>query len=251
MRHSHEYDLSCFKSLLVTGLWDIILTSLLPPIQSWTSKFWVWSCIANNFDKGWRGNHRDKIMDRPFIPKYGTVSRVLWQLVVELTKFGKIFTDINTMEVNCIDIDRKKKEATRRPCFYRSGNQILKWMWSSLLNKQSKRLKGTLKKFRLDQESNPDLELAQMGASLTELYRVYYNWFSWALYKIETTTYLILPATTLTIPGRIYYEGQRHKWTIRAHNLSYAKLDLSTGQRLFLTADGCNAVDQCFLWFKF
>ena len=48
-------------------------------------------------------------MDRPFIPKYGTVSRVLWQLVVELTKFGKIFTDINTMEVNCIDIDRKKK----------------------------------------------------------------------------------------------------------------------------------------------
>ena len=67
-------------------------------------------------------------MDRPFIPKYGTVSRVLWQLVVELTKFGKIFTDINTMEVNCIDIDRKKKEATRRPCFYRSGNQILKWM---------------------------------------------------------------------------------------------------------------------------
>ena len=148
-------------------------------------------------------------------------------------------------------ISTEKKEATRRPCFYRSGNQILKWMWSSLLNKQSKRLKGTLKKFRLDQESSPGLELAQVGASLTELYRVYYNWLSWALYKIETTTYLILPATTLTIPGRKYPEGQRHKWTIRAHNLSYAKLDLSTGQRLFLTADGCNAVDQCFLWFKF
>ena len=109
LRHSLEYDLSCFKSLLVTGLWDITLTSLLPAIQSWTSKFWVWSCIANNFDKGWRGDHRDKIMDRPFMPKYGTVSRVLWQLVVASTKFGKIFTDINTMEVNCIDIDRKKR----------------------------------------------------------------------------------------------------------------------------------------------
>ena len=45
-------DLSCFKLLLVTGLWDKILTSLLPPIQSCSSKFWVWSCIARNFDKG-------------------------------------------------------------------------------------------------------------------------------------------------------------------------------------------------------
>ena len=63
-------DLSCFKSLLITGLWDIILTSLLPPIQSCSSKFWVWSCIASNFDKGWRGDHKHKIMDRPFIAKY-------------------------------------------------------------------------------------------------------------------------------------------------------------------------------------
>ena len=30
-------DLFCFKSLLVAGLWDIILTSLLPPIQSCSS----------------------------------------------------------------------------------------------------------------------------------------------------------------------------------------------------------------------
>ena len=75
-------DLSCFKSLLVTGLWDIILTSLLPPIQSCSSKFWVWSCIASNFDKGWRGDHKHKIMDRPFMPKYGTVSQVVLQLVV-------------------------------------------------------------------------------------------------------------------------------------------------------------------------
>ena len=48
-------DLPCFKSLLVTGLWDIILTALLCPIESCSSKFWVWSCIASNFDKGWRG----------------------------------------------------------------------------------------------------------------------------------------------------------------------------------------------------
>ena len=67
-------DLSCCKSLLLTGVWDIILTSLLPPIQSCSSKFWVWSCIASNFDKGWRGDHKHKIMDRPFMPKYGSVS---------------------------------------------------------------------------------------------------------------------------------------------------------------------------------
>ena len=75
-------DLSCFKSLLVTSLWDILLTSLLPPIQSCSSKFWAWSCIASNFDKGWRGDHKHKSMDRPFMPKYGIVSQVLLQLVV-------------------------------------------------------------------------------------------------------------------------------------------------------------------------
>ena len=75
--------LSCFKSLLVTGLRDIILTSVLPPIQSCSSKSWVWSCIASNFDKRWRGgNQKHKIMDRPFMPKYGTVSHILLQLVV-------------------------------------------------------------------------------------------------------------------------------------------------------------------------
>ena len=81
---SRKNDLSCFKSLLVTGLLNIILTSLLPPIQSCSSKFWAWSCIASNFDKGWRGDHKHKIMDRPFMPKYGTVSQVLLQLVVAL-----------------------------------------------------------------------------------------------------------------------------------------------------------------------
>ena len=60
-------NLSCFKSLLVASRWD--MNSLLPPIQSCSSTFWVWSCIASNFDKGWRGDHKHKIMDRPFMPK--------------------------------------------------------------------------------------------------------------------------------------------------------------------------------------
>ena len=75
-------DLSCFKLLLVIGLWDKTLTSpVFPPIQSCSSKFWAWSCIASNFDKGW-SHHKQKIMDRPFMPKYGTVSQVLLQLCV-------------------------------------------------------------------------------------------------------------------------------------------------------------------------
>ena len=57
-------------------------TDLPPPIQSCSSKSWVWSCIASNFGKGWRGDHKHKIMDGPFMPKYGTVSQVLLQLVV-------------------------------------------------------------------------------------------------------------------------------------------------------------------------
>ena len=65
-------NLSCFNSLLVTGLWDITLASLLPPIQGCCSKFWAWSCIVSNFAKKWRGEHKHKIMDRPLIPKYGT-----------------------------------------------------------------------------------------------------------------------------------------------------------------------------------
>ena len=85
-------DLSCFKSLLVTGLRGIILTSLLPSIQSCSSKFWVWSCIASNFDKGWRGGHKHKTTDRPFKAKYGTVSQVLLHPVVAgyfSTNFGR------------------------------------------------------------------------------------------------------------------------------------------------------------------
>ena len=58
------------------------LPPLLPSIQSCSSKFWAWSWVAGNFDKGWRGDHKHKIIDQPFMPKYGTVSQVLLQLVV-------------------------------------------------------------------------------------------------------------------------------------------------------------------------
>ena len=74
-------NLSCLKSLLVTGRWD--MNSLLPPIQSCSSTFWAWSCIASNFDEGWREDHKHKTMDRPFKPKQGTVSQVLLELVVD------------------------------------------------------------------------------------------------------------------------------------------------------------------------
>ena len=87
---SRKSNLSCFKRCkIVSGPWDIILTSLLPPIQSCSSKFRAWSCIASNFDEGWRGDHKHKIMDRPFKPKYGTVSQVLLQLVVSFKFYFK------------------------------------------------------------------------------------------------------------------------------------------------------------------
>ena len=91
-----DTPLSCFKPLLVTGLGDIILTSLLPSIHSCSSMFWAWSCIASNFDKGRKGDHRHKIVGRPFKPKYGTVSnrQVFLQLVLACpsTKTTACFT---------------------------------------------------------------------------------------------------------------------------------------------------------------
>ena len=57
-------DLYYFKSLRVTHL-----TSLLLSIQSCSSKFWASSCIASNFDKGWRVDHKHKI----WTAKIGTV----------------------------------------------------------------------------------------------------------------------------------------------------------------------------------
>ena len=57
-------------------------TDLPPPSHSiCSSKFWAWSCIAVNFDKGWR-EITSTIMNRPCKPKYGTVSQVLLQLIV-------------------------------------------------------------------------------------------------------------------------------------------------------------------------
>ena len=57
------------------------LTSLLPSVQSCSSKFWAWSCIVSKFDKGWRRNHKLNGQAILFIsqlkPKYGTVSQVL------------------------------------------------------------------------------------------------------------------------------------------------------------------------------
>ena len=52
----------------------------LPPSSH--SKLFLQVYISSNFDKGWRGDHKHKIMDRPLIPKYGTVSQVLLQLVL-------------------------------------------------------------------------------------------------------------------------------------------------------------------------
>ena len=66
---------------IARGLRAVRYNTDLPP-QSCSSKFWVWSYIAGNFDKGWSGDHKHKIMDGLFMPKYGTVSQVLLQLVV-------------------------------------------------------------------------------------------------------------------------------------------------------------------------
>ena len=57
------------KNLLVTLLCNIKFTSLLPSIQSCSSKFWVLSCISSNFDKRKRRDHTHKIIRRPVKPK--------------------------------------------------------------------------------------------------------------------------------------------------------------------------------------
>ena len=74
-------DLSSFKSLLVTGLWYIILTSPLPSIQSCSSKCWAWSCIASIFYKGWRGDQKHK-SGQAIQAKIRDSTQVLLQLVV-------------------------------------------------------------------------------------------------------------------------------------------------------------------------
>ena len=88
--------LSCLKSLQVTGLWDVIMIFLLPPIQSCSLKLWALSCIATNFHKGRRRDHKHKNMDRPFTPKYGTLCQVLLQLVVAwVARFSYLFAQCN------------------------------------------------------------------------------------------------------------------------------------------------------------
>ena len=131
LRHSRKNNLSCFKSLLVTGPWDKILTSLLPPIQSCSSKFWAWSCIASNFEKGWTGGHKCKIMDRPFKPNYGSVSQVLLQLV-EAPLWGpeKKINKTTNKNDNTLETTKKMKQK----CKNRIGEDIDKnqqHIWSS------------------------------------------------------------------------------------------------------------------------
>ena len=70
-----------FKSLLVTILCNIILASLLLSIQNCSSSFEYGLVLLATST---RGGHKYKIIDRPFKPKYGTVSQVLLQLVVAL-----------------------------------------------------------------------------------------------------------------------------------------------------------------------
>ena len=48
--------------LLVTQLWYTTLTPSHPFIQSWSSNFWTCSCIASNFYRGERADHKRKIM---------------------------------------------------------------------------------------------------------------------------------------------------------------------------------------------
>ena len=73
----------------ITRLWDMILISLLPSIQRCSSKFWAWSCIVSNFDKGRRGDHKHKIINCASVnvwsavkAKQGTVSQGFLQVVV-------------------------------------------------------------------------------------------------------------------------------------------------------------------------
>ena len=81
---SRKNNLSSFKSLLVTGLWDKILTSPLPPFKVIPPSFEHGLVLLATLKRGGGGCHKHKIMDKPFKPKYGTVSQVLLQLVVAI-----------------------------------------------------------------------------------------------------------------------------------------------------------------------
>ena len=83
MRHSHGKTTFLASNRSWSQVRVKYSTDLPPPYHSKLFlQVLVWSCIASNFDKGWRGDHKHKIMDGPFMPKYSTVSQVLLQLVV-------------------------------------------------------------------------------------------------------------------------------------------------------------------------
>ena len=84
----------------------------LPPIQSCSSKFWAWSRTATNFDKGWRGDHKHKIMDRPFMPKYHTLSEVLLQLVVTwMISPSILFNKLSDVKMKQTEMSHSSSEA--------------------------------------------------------------------------------------------------------------------------------------------
>ena len=86
LRHFHEKLTFSTSNRCLSQVCEIYHSPPSSPltIQSCSSKFWAWSCNASNFDEGWREDHKHKIMDRPFKPKYDTVSQVLLQLVLAM-----------------------------------------------------------------------------------------------------------------------------------------------------------------------
>ena len=73
-----------FLLQIATGHRSVRYNADLPPPSRW--KLFVY--------RGWRRHHKHKIMDRPFMPKYGTVSQVLLQLVVAFTwALHKLFSN--------------------------------------------------------------------------------------------------------------------------------------------------------------
>ena len=81
LRHSHEKtDLSCFKSLLVTGLRDIILTSLSFKVVH--PSFVYGLVLLPTFIRGGGGIKSTRSWTGHLCHLYGTVSHVLLQLVV-------------------------------------------------------------------------------------------------------------------------------------------------------------------------
>ena len=69
----------------------------------------------------------------------------------------KIVTNMLNEACDSAEMEKVTKIFTLTPCQFVTINSLWKWKWSLLLYKQPEQLKKSLKKFRLDQESNPDL----------------------------------------------------------------------------------------------